>query len=164
MRDLADSVKEAADHASRLVLYARQWCDGETARDVVQEALVRLVERGEGPEELVAWMYATVRNGAISAARSGWRRKRREEKVARREWFETGAESMLDALAAQKAVEGLARELREAVVLRIWGELSFPQMARVMEVSVGTAHQRYGEAMELLREKLRVEKSDARKQ
>jgi RNA polymerase sigma factor (sigma-70 family) len=156
MNDLSRAAELAVAHSARLALYARQWLDAEAARDVVQEALAALLSQRKCPEDPVAWMYKVVRNAAIDATRSRWRRRRREEHVARQEWFDPPAESVLDARTAQQALEKLPCELREIVVLKIWGELSFPRIAEVAHVSVGTAHQRFMEAMKQLREQLNV--------
>jgi RNA polymerase sigma factor (sigma-70 family) len=153
MADVSKAAEEAAGHAARLVLYARQWLDGALAQDVVQEALVALLSQSTPPRDTIAWMYRTVRNGAIDTARSAGRRQRREQVAAesRREWFESTAGARLDAQSAQGAMEKLPRELREIVVLRIWGELGFVQIAQIVQASVGTVHSRFGEALRQMR-------------
>ena len=156
MKELSAVAEQMAAHAGRLTLYARQWLDAGLAQDVVQGALVSLLSQRSCPDDPLAWMYVAVRNGAIDALRSAERRRRRERSVVEQSngWFEPSPGAGLDAEAARLAVERLPRELREIVVLRIWGELGFAQIARITQVSVGTAHQRYTEAMEQLRQVL----------
>ncbi len=48
-------------------------------------------------------------------------------------------------------VNGLSTSLREVVALRIWGELSFEEIANLQETSKSTAHARYSQALEQLR-------------
>jgi len=153
MNDLSRSAEHAVAHSARLALYARQWLNAADAQDVVQDALVALLSCRRAPDDAIAWMYAAVRNRAIDAARSRARRRRRDERTGRQrtEWFQADAAAALDAQAAQKALEQLPRELREIVVLRIWGELGFVQIARSAQVGVGTAYQRFSEAMRQLR-------------
>jgi RNA polymerase sigma-70 factor (ECF subfamily) len=160
MNDPSQAAKEVMVHASRLALYARQWLTDGHVEDVVQEALAALLSQRKCPDDPVAWMYAAVRNGAIDRLRAGARRRKREERVAseRREWFDDSVESALDAQTAQAALEKLPRELREIVVLRIWGGLGFVEIARIAQVSVGTAHQRFGEALKQMRTLLHVNK------
>lgn len=55
-------------HAAALVLYARQWCAGAEAEDVVQEAFLSLSQQPALPEHVAAWLHRVVRNAAISAA------------------------------------------------------------------------------------------------
>ena len=142
-----------AERAAGLVLYARQWLDAVTAEDVVQEALVALLSQRQPPDNAVAWMYRAVRNAAIDAARSTARRRRREEVVARSRgaWLEAGSDSLLDAETAEDALRQLAPDYRQVVVLRIWGELGFAEIAEILELSVSTVHGRYVSALSQLR-------------
>ena len=66
--------------AATLVLYARQWCD--EADDVVQEAFVKLAAQRTPPENCAAWLFRTVRNGAINAGIARQRRRRHETEAA----------------------------------------------------------------------------------
>jgi RNA polymerase sigma factor (sigma-70 family) len=151
MNDVSRSAELAVAHSARLGLYARQWLDAAAAADVVQEALVTLLSCGRAPDDPVAWMYTAIRRRAIDMARSAARR--------RADWFEADADAALDGEAAQRAMEQLPRELREIVVLRIWGGLGFVQIAGIAQVSVGTAHQRFAEALVQL--KLVMEPKDS---
>ena len=60
--------------AAPLELYARQWCD--EAEDVVQEAFVKLAAQSAPPHNPAAWLFRTVRNGAINAGIASHRRRR----------------------------------------------------------------------------------------
>jgi RNA polymerase sigma-70 factor (ECF subfamily) len=53
--------------------------------------------------------------------------------------------------AVEAALRQLPAEQREVVVLKIWGELSFPQIASTLEVPVNTAASRYRYALARLR-------------
>jgi RNA polymerase sigma factor (sigma-70 family) len=159
MNDMSRSAELAVAHGARLALYARQWLDGAGAQDVVQEALVDLLSQRRAPDDPVAWMYTAVRHRAIDEARSHHRRRGREEKSARQEteWFEVDASSAFDAEEARKALEQLPGEMREIVVLRIWGELGFERIAAIAGISVGTAHGRFTDAIGRLRKILNDE-------
>ena len=76
--------------AAALELYARQWCD--EPEDVVQEAFVKLAEQPATPPNPAAWLFRTVRNGAINAGIASQRRRRHEAEAAAKvpAWFETG--------------------------------------------------------------------------
>lgn len=133
-----------------LVLYARQFVDGDIADDVVQTALVALLSQRKAPAEPVAWMYRAVRNAAIDAARAKARRRRREQSVAadRSGWFEPSMGQAMDAASAEAALRRLPADFREVVVLRLWGDLRFADIADILNVSVSTAHSRYTTALE----------------
>jgi RNA polymerase sigma factor (sigma-70 family) len=103
-------------------------------------------------------LYRTVRNGAISAARSSSRRRKRETTFVRtaRKWFESKAESELDAETATNALQELPEEQREVIVAKIWGRLSFEQIADIAAISSSTAHRRYEAGLNTLRERLGI--------
>jgi RNA polymerase sigma factor (sigma-70 family) len=140
-------------HGPPLILYARQWCG--TPEDVVQDALLKLVALGQPPGDVVPWLYRVVRNGAIDVGRSARRRQRRESASARPErWFREQEVEGLDAEAAVAALESLAPELREIVVARLWGGLSFEHIAEVAGCSASTAFRRFGAGIDALRREL----------
>ncbi len=142
-------------HAAPLMLYARQWCSAP--EDVVQDAFLKLVRQRQPPRDTVAWLYRVVRNGAIDAAKMARRRQAREGAVARPEkWFVESEVEGLDAETAVAALRALPLELREAIVARHWGGLSFEQIAEVAGCSVSTAFRRYGAGIEALRKELGV--------
>lgn len=144
-------------HGAALALYARQWCI--TPEDVVQDAFVQLARQPQLPDQAVAWLYRVVRNGAISAARSANRRRHHEAAVAARaeQWFTPAPENALDVATATRVLECLPIELRETIVARLWGGLSFEQIAELSGTSSSTAHRRYAAGLSELRERLGVE-------
>jgi RNA polymerase sigma factor (sigma-70 family) len=141
-------------HAAVLVLYARQWCDAP--EDVVQDAFLRLVRQGRPPEDAVAWLYRVVRNGALDAAKMARRRQRRESVPRPGRWFVEPEVDGLDAETAVTALQCLPAEQREVIVARLWGELSFEQIAVVVGCSASTAFRRYTAGVEVLRKQLGV--------
>src|SRR5438128_181518 len=98
MNDLDRLAQLVTERSSALALYARQWLNAASAEDVVQEALTALLCESRAPDDPIAWMYRAVRNAAIDQARSSSRRRRREQVVAtaRREWFDSKADSLID--------------------------------------------------------------------
>jgi RNA polymerase sigma factor (sigma-70 family) len=144
------------EHGARLVLYAQQWCTAP--EDVVQDAFVQLVRQRPAPADMAAWLYRTVRNGAISAARSSTRRLRHETSAAqaRTGWFAAVEVEELDSAAAVEALLALPMELRETLVLRLWSDLSFDEIASLTQASTSTAHRRYSQALAALRARLGV--------
>lgn len=147
-----DFVRLVDHHAGGLVLLARQWC--RSPEDVVQEAFLSLVRQSEAPRHPAAWLYRAVRNGAISAARSAQRRQARERRRATPEaWFEAN-DAGLDAEAAAAALADLPLDLREVIVARIWGQLTFDEIGQLIGASLSTAQRRYEQGMRILRRKL----------
>lgn len=142
------------EHGAALVLYAQQWCD--VPEDVVQEALIALARQAEAPENPVGWLYQVVRNGAISASRSAGRRQRREAAAAHcgEPWFESSPGDRLDASAATEALQQLPAAQRETIVARLWGGLSFEEIAELAGSSTSTVHRWYQQGLAALRERL----------
>ncbi len=143
-------------HGAALELYARQLC--ECAEDCVQEALVELARRPTVPDDVLPWLYRVTRNKAISASRSAGRRRRRESEAAqqRAAWFSPSPGDAVDVESAAALIESLPREQREVLVPRLWGGLTFQEVARLTGTSDSTAHRRYEAALSVLREKLGV--------
>jgi RNA polymerase sigma factor (sigma-70 family) len=143
-------------HGAALALYAQQLCD--TPEDVTQEAFLALVRQPSVPDNAVGWLYRVVRNGAINAMRAAQRRSRREKAIARQtaSWFQTSADDVLDAGAAVEAMERLPIEQREILVARLWGGLSFEEIAELTGSSTSTVHRWYQSGLIALRERLGV--------
>jgi RNA polymerase sigma-70 factor (ECF subfamily) len=140
-------------HGPALILYARQWCP--TPEDVVQEAFLKLAVQARPPREVVPWLYRVVRNGAIDAGKAARRRQQREQAAARPvRWFVETAVDGLDAAAAVDALQRLPAEEREVIVARLWGGLSFEQIAGVAGCSASTAFRRFSAGIEALRKHL----------
>jgi RNA polymerase sigma-70 factor (ECF subfamily) len=153
-----DMSKIVDAHADSLLLFARQWSNASAA-DVVQEAFLQLVRRAKAndpPENVVAWLYRVIRNELITQHHDSRRARAREERVAsqRLEWFEPSLDTRLDAIRATEQLEALSIEQRETVVARIWGGLSFEEIANLTETSRATAHRRYLSAIDTLRKGL----------
>lgn len=136
-------------HGGALALYAAQWTDA--ADDCVQEALVELARQPAEPENPVGWLYRVVKHRALNSARGNSRRRQREVEAWRRRLVREGpaADDRADLL---EAVERLPVEQRELIVLRVWGGLSFAEIAEATEVATSTAYRKYQEAIDSLRQ------------
>ena len=136
----------------RYLLFARSQarCEAD-AHDLLQDALVevwRRAERDRPPDD--ALVFRTIRRRAIDLGRRNDRRERRE--LAAPLWWtaEASVEPALDAELA-RAVKNLPAHLREVVLLKVWGEVTFRQIAEAIEVPPATAASRYRYALEHLR-------------
>jgi DNA-directed RNA polymerase specialized sigma24 family protein len=80
--------------------------------------------------------------------RQSRRRRRREQRAADREaapggsWF-TATDDRIDAEHASRLLADLDLETREVIVARLWGGLTFEEVARLQGCSLTTAHRRY---------------------
>jgi RNA polymerase sigma-70 factor (ECF subfamily) len=139
-------------HAPALRLFARQWT--ASGEDFVQDAFVQLAQQSPPPERVLPWLYRVVRNQARAAHRSAARRRRREERVGTSvAWFAT-VDDHLDGQEATRLLTELPFDLREVIVARLWGGLTFEEVARLVGCSLPTAHRRYQAGLAQLRERL----------
>jgi RNA polymerase sigma-70 factor (ECF subfamily) len=139
-------------HAPALRLYARQW--NHSAEDLVHDAFVQLAQESPPPERVLPWLYRVVRNGALAERRGAIRRRRRESRASNQEaWFAAGDDE-LDAREAARLLGELTLDLREVIVARIWGGLTFDEIAQLVGCSLPTAHRRYQTGLAQLRERL----------
>jgi RNA polymerase sigma-70 factor (ECF subfamily) len=150
-----------AEHGPALLLLARQYLQVRTdAEDVLQEAFVRFWRSRERATDKTAYLYGCVRTTALEWTRGRRRRMRREEAVARTEaqpLFERALEQDERRQAIELALHSLPAEQREVLVLKLWGGLTFPQIAHALAVSANTAASRYRYALAKLREQLAEE-------
>ena len=152
-----------ADHGRALLLLARQYVPGRAdAEDVVQEALVRFWRSRDRAGDDRAYLFGCVRGCALEWLRGERRRDAREVIAARKEMAPLFESPLLDderRLQVEAALRQLPAEQREVVVMKVWGELSFPEIAEALGVPANTAASRYRYALEKLRQRLRTEVS-----
>jgi RNA polymerase sigma-70 factor (ECF subfamily) len=143
--------------APGLLLFARQWVQSAAdAEDIVQEAFVKFWRRKHNIENR-ALLYAAVRSIALDFIRRDSRRARREATAVgeTNEFIEPEFEFEDDTQRAlAEAIDVLPREQREVLVMKIWNELTFAEIAGVLGISQNTAASRYRYALAALRNML----------
>lgn len=159
------------ENGPRLLLFARQQTRSqEDAEDILQDALVKLVEKLEanefsgGQEAWMPYLYTTLRRLSIDLGRRDDRRKRREDvahggidedrEEGEHPWF-AGDESDEE---TRSLIEGGLKDLpgkfSEVILMKIWGERTFAEIGEALEISPNTAASRYRYGLEALRKKL----------
>ena len=143
--------------APGLVLFARQWArSAADAEDIVQEAFVRFWRKQHDISNR-GLLYATVRSIALDFLRRDSRRARRESAAMSgvdqsvEPQFEIEDESQRQLMAA---LELLPAEQREVLVMKIWNELTFAEIASALEISQNTAASRHRYALAALKKNL----------
>lgn len=150
--------------APKLVLFARQWVHSRAdAEDVVQAAFVKFWRhRPDAAREHFPLLFAAVRSGALDAVRGRDRRQRREadERVSLpREdtpYFDASIEERERAEAIEDALRTLPEAQRGVLVLKIWGELTFAEIATALGESPNTVASRYRYALAAMRRILKT--------
>jgi RNA polymerase sigma-70 factor (ECF subfamily) len=138
------------------VLFARRWAEDQAAaEDLVQEAFVRFWRTRDGVRDPLAYVYQCVRRVAVDAVRSQQARHHREAVIAdSREVTSLFAHQLEDEEQRQRietALSELPTDQAEIVMLKIWSDLTFAQIAEVTSSPIGTVASRYRSAIERLR-------------
>jgi RNA polymerase sigma-70 factor (ECF subfamily) len=143
--------------APGLLLFARQWVrSAADAEDIVQEAFVRFWRQNRDVANR-GLLYATVRSVALDLIRKDSRRARREAEAcsdvsqAVEPQFEDADDS---SLLLAGAINRLPHEQREVLVMKIWNDLTFAEIAEGLGISPNTAASRYRYALASLKKDL----------
>jgi RNA polymerase sigma-70 factor, ECF subfamily len=146
----------------------------EEARDLTQETFLRAFQsiatfRGEA--DLRTWIYRIAINQARNRWR-WWRRRRRDFTLSLDSTDDAGHQALIaklksdnsdperDALAREreqmlsKALKGLRRVYREAVILRDIEGFAYEEIAVALDINVGTVKSRLARGRQELRQKL----------
>mgnify|MGYP002642314191 CR=1 FL=1 len=146
------------EYAPRLLAYARQWASSSNAaEDIFQDAFVRFWRKRESVRDPVTYLYRCVRTTAMNSHRSQNRRQHHEIRSAPgREPASPQAAAELSErqMCIQRAIAELPVDQREVVVMKIWGEMTFSRIGKVMSLPRSTAHATYRTAMNRLYKKL----------
>jgi RNA polymerase sigma-70 factor (ECF subfamily) len=137
-------------YGAALLLFARQWsASAADAEDALQSGFVRFWKTRSRARDELAYLYTCVRSAACDQVRSNQRRKARELRVARPEpsAFDSSLERCERDAAIEAALAQLPGDQREVVVMKIWGGLTFAQIAAALEITLGTAASRYRYAL-----------------
>ncbi len=153
-----------AENGPRLLLFARGWSNNrQDAEDLVQDAILRMwhhqEDKGGGPPDLPL-VFSTIRFCGLNHHRSESRRRKREESVIylndfQDVWLDPLLEEDEEAMILRDAVQNLSQKLREVVVMKFWGGLTFLQISETLAISPNTAASRYRYALEQLAHELR---------
>jgi RNA polymerase sigma-70 factor (ECF subfamily) len=152
-----------------LVLYARRTLGGgggdlARARDVVQEAFLRLCRCGPGgvaEDRVAAWLYTVCRRAALDVRRKERRMTLISDEAAERIDGTAADPAALaergdSAARVMSMVERLPDNQREAIVLKFGHGLSYKEIAEVMGQSVSNVGVLIHVGMKSVRERLGV--------
>jgi RNA polymerase sigma-70 factor (ECF subfamily) len=134
------------EHADRLLLYATALAgDQSTAEDALQNVFARLLSTpGTAQiEREASYLFRAVRNETLNALRA----RRTAQKALLFESEDHDPSDAAEATDFARHVESslflLPPEEREAVVLKIWGDFSFPEAAQMLGIPEKTFEHRY---------------------
>ena len=145
------------------MLFARTQtrCEAD-AEDLLQEAVVESSGKSEGNPPDLPLVYTTLRRRAIDLARKTDRRTAREEVTTERSedcWFDDTIEQKETAWLIDRAIKNMPEKFREVVMLKIWSELTFAQIAQTLDIPLNTAASRYRYGLEILKRDANLKES-----
>ena len=136
-------------HGAEVLHYLARRCPADAAHDLLQETFLQVVRQAERLDAVTmprAWLFGIARN--ILARHY---RQKPEEPIAT--IVEAASPAVEDARlpAMREAIAALVPELRETLELRIEQELSYEEIAGVLDVPIGTVRSRLHNAVRRLR-------------
>jgi RNA polymerase sigma-70 factor (ECF subfamily) len=152
-------------HKDRVYSIALYFFGGDpaVASDVTQQVFLKLmtsIHHFRGDAEFSTWLYRLVVNACLDAARS--RRsgavifdRSRMEAFAAPGSQEEDYERAQIANSVRAAVSALPPKFRIAILLRYFDDLSYAQMARALQCSMGTVASRLNRGHKILAERLK---------
>ena len=147
-------------HRAALTTYALALTGNEAdAEDLIQDVLVRMIRQRREPEHARAYVMRCMRNRSIDM--------RRSRANLRRQTPEGGA-AFLDAVSddllererverIRSALSSLSDEQREVIVLKTYCDMTFGEIAEILDQPPGTTASHYRRGIERLRDIYRVE-------
>lgn len=140
-------------HRRGLFAYACSFVSSfASAEDALHQVFERLV-RGdlEIEGEAAPYLYRAVRNVALNQIRNRSREVNLEDG-----WLDSPSGMEQAGFELQASLKVLPEEQREVILLHVWGEMSFEEVATALGISPNTAASRYRYGLSKLREQFHV--------
>ena len=138
-------------HGAALLLFASA-ISGDRGRgqDAVHQVFLKAIENGNVSQATnkKAYLFACVRNAVLSDAKVQDRHMPLDVDSA---WFSPPDRDYAGEQNLRRALGELPDDQREVIVLHVWGELTFSEIADLLGVSSNTAASRYRYALAKLR-------------
>lgn len=139
-------------------ILTRMTCNAEAAEELCQEAFIKLYQRTEGfpsREEAKYWLIRVAKNLALNYEKRRGREMRAYQKALKNPSrpVDTGEALYLKSESSrqvQEALSELPRKLREVLILKEYGDLSYREIASVLRISEGNVKVRVYRARERL--------------
>jgi RNA polymerase sigma-70 factor (ECF subfamily) len=141
-------------HGAALLLFAAAISgDRGRAQDALQQVFLKAIENGNLSQatNTKAYLFACVRNAVLNDAKLQQRNVPLEIDSA---WFSPPDRDYAAEQNLRRALFDLPVDQREAIVLHVWGELTFLEIGDLLSISSNTAASRYRYALAKLRDSM----------
>ena len=163
MPDESDLQRLYDEHAKALFAFLLNFTrDEQDTHDLLQEIFTRLVQRPallRSARDVRAFLIRLAHNAAIDLMRRRGARQKYHEQFAGEEPSVFASVPNPDEAAFRdslsRALAELPADQRAVVHLKLWENLTFEQIAEVLEIPQNTAASRYRYGLDKLRERLR---------
>jgi RNA polymerase sigma-70 factor, ECF subfamily len=143
-----------AEHAPALLAYARSFgLNHHAAEDLLHRVFLKVLEspNENDIQELRPYLFRAVRNSALNHQRDS---AREVELPDQEPWFRNPSTSPEAELDLRSALWELPVDQREVLLMHIWGDLTFSEVATVLAVSPNTIASRYRYALRAMKRRL----------
>ena len=150
-RNAADIETLYRQHGAALLLFASAISgDRGRAQDAVHQVFLKAIESGSVSQAInkKAYLFVCVRNAVLNDAKVQGRNMPLDVDSA---WFSPPDRDYAAEQNLRRALGELPDHQREVIVLHVWGELTFSEIADLLGVSSNTAASRYRYALAKLR-------------
>ncbi len=106
---------------------------------MLHEVFLKLVRDKISPDDPAPYLFRAVRNACLNFRRHD----SRNVAITIRQLLETADESRDLVRSLQIAIQDVPGDQREIIIMHVWGEMTFDQIARVLDISPNTAASRY---------------------
>jgi RNA polymerase sigma-70 factor (ECF subfamily) len=140
-------------HGPVLLAYALSLLqDRSASEDVLHQVFMKLLQRDLAINgQPLHYLYRAIRNTALNYRRH---HSREVELAPNGHWLESPPGMEETGLALQSALAALPDDQREIMILHVWGQMTFEEVAAALDISPNTVASRYRYALAKLKERL----------
>jgi len=140
-------------HGPAILRYLHRLVGPKMAEDVLQDTFVQAVnhaDRLDGVASSKAWLFKVAKNMAINHLR----KKNEPVDVAWDSLAQSPSQEDGRLEPMRRAIQKLSPDHRETVLLRWYDELSYEEIAQVLQIPLGTVRSRLHHSLQKLRQRI----------
>ena len=123
-----------------------------SAEDVIHDALLAVAETPNEPDNLLFYLFRTIRNKALHVNKSNYSHEQINESYLSCEQHEGEKKILMDKVAS--LIEELNQEQQQVIIMKLFADLTFKEIAELTETSLNTIASQYRRGIKIIQEKL----------